>query len=464
MVEHLAVSLEMQGVGKVLTQFGQVVKLIDTARVKSEQSAAGFKKQYAAIQESIKPLGERVRKTFQRDITLPSLTAEQAIAKFGHRQRETAQFSKELAARFRQQGRIVENVRGGFRRFHMELLSVMFGAMMVSKALLGLVTPALTAVGAFELWKTTLELLYLDTAIPLLNEFFVPLLGIVNDLDPGIKKAIGGFTLLGGGMAKVLETGAQIGLFAFGIKQAHQLLAPQIPLILDKLKLLSKALAIGIGFYYMYDALKELKEGEIKEAISSAASGMAFLAIAGGKLKAAGALIAIKIGAELISVVQGEKELLDSLTEIGLNVAMLGIFAGTPWAIGIGVSLMFIKPLMKFYNQIKDELKTIEGISKIPAKYSVPFGAGRVLAQGQKAMATSTGKMHGPFLPEKQTGGYIPHTGLYKLHAGESVNQAGANTFNNNIVVHASSNVDIEMLKRQLSTEWNRDLAGLGRR
>ena len=65
----------------------------------------------------------------------------------------------------------------------------------------------------------------------------------------------------------------------------------------------------------------------------------------------------------------------------------------------------------------------------------------------------------------KQLGGYIPHTGMYKLHAGESVQPAGSNTinFSPNITVSATSNVDIEYLKRQLTSSLMNELNALTR-
>ena len=69
-------------------------------------------------------------------------------------------------------------------------------------------------------------------------------------------------------------------------------------------------------------------------------------------------------------------------------------------------------------------------------------------------------------LGNRQTGGFIPHTGLYKLHAGESVSPAGSMTINfmPTITVSATSNVDIDQLKTQLSDELARDVTDIIRR
>ena len=45
--------------------------------------------------------------------------------------------------------RVVKTMTGNFRRFKMELLSVMFGAQMVARAMWGLLQPALEATGIF---------------------------------------------------------------------------------------------------------------------------------------------------------------------------------------------------------------------------------------------------------------------------------------------------------------------------
>jgi hypothetical protein len=107
-----------------------------------------------------------------------------------------------------------------------------------------------------------------------------------------------------------------------------------------------------------------------------------------------------------------------------------------------------IDPISSAWDWLVDKLKTgWEWIKGVGGKISGFFGFGN--------------KEDGA---PKQSGGYVPHTGMYKLHAGENVSQAGSSSFSPTIIVNASSNVDIEMLKSQLSSQWADDLARLSRR
>jgi hypothetical protein len=64
-------------------------------------------------------------------------------------------------------------------------------------------------------------------------------------------------------------------------------------------------------------------------------------------------------------------------------------------------------------------------------------------------------------LGSRQYGGYIPQTGPYMLHQGETVVPAGGDTFASNITINAniSSDMDIKSLASKLSIYWQEDLA-----
>ena len=68
----------------------------------------------------------------------------------------------------------------------------------------------------------------------------------------------------------------------------------------------------------------------------------------------------------------------------------------------------------------------------------------------------------GGVLDEKKDGGYIPQTGPYLLHQGETVIPAN-NSFSPNITIHAnvSSDIDIKNLANQLSSYWSADFSKL---
>jgi len=102
----------------------------------------------------------------------------------------------------------------GMRGFRMEMLGVMFFGMNMQKFFSGLLKPALDMVGAFNIWNTTLAVLFLPTALTLLEKVFIPLMDFFINLPEPMQKAIGGFALLGLGIGAVLQT---IGSLALGL-------------------------------------------------------------------------------------------------------------------------------------------------------------------------------------------------------------------------------------------------------
>ena len=67
---------------------------------------------------------------------------------------------------------------------------------------------------------------------------------------------------------------------------------------------LVKGLSAVIGLYYGYEALKQLNEGDFMGAAGSMAASAGFLALATGKMKAAGYLFVAKIGLEFAAAAQ----------------------------------------------------------------------------------------------------------------------------------------------------------------
>ncbi len=101
----------------------------------------------------------------------------------------------------------------GLRGFRMEMLGVMFFGMGMQKFFTGLLQPALEVVGIFDLWRATLQLLFLPLSL-LLLDFLMPIFLWLMNLDDGTKLLIGKFALLGLGIGSLL---ALIGTFALGI-------------------------------------------------------------------------------------------------------------------------------------------------------------------------------------------------------------------------------------------------------
>jgi len=84
----------------------------------------------------------------------------------------------------------------GLRGFRMEMLGVMFFGMGMSKFFKGLLQPALELTGIFDLFRVTLQMLFLPVALLLLG-WFIPIMNYFMELSPAVKMAIGIFVLLG---------------------------------------------------------------------------------------------------------------------------------------------------------------------------------------------------------------------------------------------------------------------------
>ena len=80
--------------------------------------------------------------------------------------------------------KVVKKMTGNFRKFQMQMLSIMFGAQMVSKAMWGLLKPAMEAAGIFELLSSMMLILFLPTALALLD----PLIKIMDWFSFNINK------------------------------------------------------------------------------------------------------------------------------------------------------------------------------------------------------------------------------------------------------------------------------------
>src|SRR3990167_4276747 len=102
----------------------------------------------------------------------------------------------------------------GARGFRMELLGVMFFGLQFQRLMINLLKPALDVVGAFELFRTTLEILFLPIAIFLLERFFIPLLEHISNLSEGTRFFIGILVIFGAILGMILFL---VGVFGLGI-------------------------------------------------------------------------------------------------------------------------------------------------------------------------------------------------------------------------------------------------------
>jgi hypothetical protein len=101
----------------------------------------------------------------------------------------------------------------GLRGFKMELLGIMFFGMGMQRFFSGMLKPALELVGLFDMWKTTLQVLFLPIALAIF-QFLMPFMKWIINMSPETKLLIGKLVLFGLAIGTVLMI---IGMFLLGI-------------------------------------------------------------------------------------------------------------------------------------------------------------------------------------------------------------------------------------------------------
>jgi hypothetical protein len=330
----------------------------------------------------------------------------------------------------------------GLRGFRMEMLGVMFFGMGLSKFFSGLLQPALKLVGIFELWSLMLSIVFLPLALALLD----PLLKIMDwfiNLPEPVKMGIGVFVALAAILFKLLFL---VGMFALGLGSLIQAFGGIAAI---------KGILTGVG------------------TIIGTVGGFILAILAVITIAIIGFVLAwkenfgkIKGWVELMWV--GIKQIFKGFIEWfkGLWMIISGLFEGNTDKIIKGLKLMakgfknIFVGLLRFVGGL---LVTL-GLSILRALWGIVKSIGGLIV---KAYSYLKGKVTGlvgggGVKGGRQIGGFIPHTGLYRLHAGEHVIPTNQ-TYNSSptINVYGVSNED---LIRRISDAVTRDLASLARR
>ena len=421
-------------------------------------------------------------KEFRQGLLLPQPILKQLQNEYGNLNQKMLRNVKAT----RKLGIQTRALTTGFRGFKMELLSVMFGAQMVAGAMWGLLKPALQAAGIFDIFSSILLVTFLPIALFLLEKVILPLMNAFMNLSPSIQMIIGAFVLVAGVIATVISVGAALLLFFGGLMLLFSsAVGPG----------LIAGLAVGFGWIVvailaviavitlLYLAWKNNFLGigdlfnSVWERIVSIFTG------AWNIIKGIWDIMAGIFTGDWKRVWEGVKNVVLGIWQmivegaLKLSISILKFLLLLPYKVTLMMgkfAIAMLKGLIWIWTnrsewipKVLDALKAA-GVrmlewaknigSDIWSSITSFFGGGEDGFSNRIKVALGLGGI------PRQTGGYVPHTGLYKLHAGETVSQANSNTFNNNISVNASSNVDIEMLKRQLSTEWSEDLSRLSRR
>lgn len=149
--------------------------------------------------------------------------------------------------RIKSMGVSVKRSTIAFRRFRAELLSVMFFGMAINRVFSMMLQPALKLVGLFELWSSTLAILFLPIALQLLD-ILLPIMDFLINLPEPVQNAIGVFVLFGLVLGKLIMLFGIIGLGIFGMQQAFGAMGPAIIGTLGKIgAFLTGVFGVGLG-------------------------------------------------------------------------------------------------------------------------------------------------------------------------------------------------------------------------
>ena len=104
-------------------------------------------------------------------------------------------------------------------RFRMELLSVMFFGMAMSRSIKQITQPAMETMGVFDIWRVSMEILFLPVAERVLD-LMLWLLDVIDNLTPAGKMFWGVFAGLVGVLGTALFLFGTLGLGIIGVKAA----------------------------------------------------------------------------------------------------------------------------------------------------------------------------------------------------------------------------------------------------
>ena len=338
--------------------------------------------------------------------------------------------------------KMMNDIRRATKPFKMELLSLGFGFAMVARGMKSLLTPAFETVGIFDIFSTMLQVTFLPIALFLLENILLPLFDFFTSLPEPIQFVIGAFVALVAAIASIGSVISFLGLFwdqfVVGLATLKNIFSGIASIFSPFLAIL---LVVALAVYGFWKAWKE-NFGRIREWVNVIWTGVKTV-IDGIKNSISG-IIDIFTGFFTLDgekIKTGFKKLFDGIVDVikGSLSALVGVLVVLGLSILRGIIALLPEPLE---GAVLKFLKLNEG--------------GHESAELQASVLASN-----------QTGGYIPHTGLYKLHRGEMV-QPSNETFNFSPVMNISGGgmnaMDIvTRLKMELNQQWATELARISR-
>ena len=356
-----------------------------------------------------------------------------------------------------------------FKPFRMELLSVMFGAQMVSRAITGLFQPALQMAGVFELLGVGLAVFFLPAVMALLT----PLIDLVNwfiELPEPVKLIVGAILGVVAAFFTFLATEAAYKLFFQGFLQDASAAGDALDGLKVKAGEFANLAGKAYAFSLVFSGIDEISKGKVFSGIAETLKGAGIFAVTmGGKNKAFGGwMLTAGLALDVIDTIAHKERLtmgaiLNQIIQAGIAGWALASTLGISGAAGAGLAIL---AMIAIQDIVFGEGILHKALDWVDANIIQPIKDRIAIATGKTPSVEyyiKDAKEKG-FLSGDLGGGYISQTGLYKLHAGESVSTAG-DTFNSSPVINVyGGGMNTSDLVRQIADEVTRNLSSMARR
>ncbi|MFW6377135.1 MAG: phage tail protein [bacterium] len=471
-------------------------------------------------EESMKALGKRKRiltQTSQR-LGLTVQEVSMAMRRLGYSFDKTGDMIDAAGRRVRNFQKDIGRTAAQMRPFRMELLSVMFAGMALQRAISGLMRKSMEWTGVWEILSTALGLLFLPTALKLLDWALV-FLDWVSQQDESTKNLLGVFVLLAGGLGTLAMIFGQVGLALMGLGQLFPGLVSNIKATGGVIKWLGKSiltlpktlisvgksiitffaglsapilaivaiiLAAIIGIYVGWkENLLNMRKvlGDLWDGVKD---------IFGGIFQFIKGILQVLVGIFTLNFEMIKKGIANIF--LGLGKFLIGLWKTVVNAI---IAVIFglvifgkkvVDMIFDFFRWLYDKLvghsiipdmvnEIIDWFLKLPKKIMQGFKnlASKIkdtlmdiipdwmIDIFKKGISIGSGLFDAArgILGSFQTGGVVPQTGPYVLHKGETVvptEQGNTNNIGatNNIVINANVSRDYDV--RKMADKLNRYL------
>lgn len=366
----------------------------------------------------------------------------------------------------------------GLRGFRMEMLSVMFFGMGMNRMFMGLLQPSMQLAGVFELFSQLLGVMFLPVALAVLD-WGMRLFDLFQSLPEPVQTAIGYLLLIGAAIGillffvgtLVLGIGGLITAFSAGgaLAAIPAIFAAIGTAIAGAAATIAVILAVLVLFVIGFVAAWKENFGNIQgwfqvwiESIKGAFQNL---------FSGLGAIIKIFTGiftGDIGLVKEGFKQMVQAVIGFFKNLATMAL------AVLVQIGLAFLELIKIGFNWGKDlATNFFEGFKGIKDMIVNFFKGiwksvvGSFSSGGSSSVSTpKTTKVNDFILSKGRLIKTSPEDTVLGTKNPESIASGGMGniSFSPNITINASSNVDIERLKSQLSTEWRDELDRVIRR